>query len=241
MSDLVKFQFHGDDLQVIPEAGDAWVVVKRVCEALGVSDIRQWRKLKENPAATTAMMAVVAEDGRNREMFCISVRSLPLWLATIHPSKVSDATRAKLIAYQREAAEVLAEHFLGKRTHDDPRVDAHLAAMADRLAQLEAATSSNGMITGLQQDHIKTKVELLARQKHFLGHEKSVKAASTKIQNMIRSIASWGGTGELRRFMPSTSYPRVCAALHAIGVELDRELRRRRAAAVEAAQRDLFN
>jgi hypothetical protein len=34
------------------------------------------------------MIVTVAEDGKRREVACLDVRTLPLWLATIHPSKV---------------------------------------------------------------------------------------------------------------------------------------------------------
>lgn len=237
MSDLVKFSFQGDELDVIPEAGDAWIAVRRICEVLGVDESRQRRKLAANPAASTALVSAIAEDGAAREMFCVSVRSLPLWLATIHPGRVREDVREKLVAYQRQAGEVLAEHFLGPRARALPSIDTRLALLADEVAQLRGLAATAGLITGLQQDHIKTRVDLLAHKKHALGHERSVPAARTKIQNMLRTAAGWGGTGELRRFMPATSYPHVCAALHALEVELDRETRRRRLATAERPDR----
>ena len=39
--------------------------------------------------ATTAFNAVVGADGKNREMFMLHLDSLPMWLATIEPSRVS--------------------------------------------------------------------------------------------------------------------------------------------------------
>lgn len=114
---LVKFKFHGDDLDVVPGAGEAYVGIRRVCEALGVNFAGQLVKLREDPAVGVEMISTPTEGGAQTTA-CINLRSLPLWLATIHPSKVKPEAREKLIAYRREAADVLADHFLGKRQQD---------------------------------------------------------------------------------------------------------------------------
>jgi hypothetical protein len=76
-------------------------------------------KLRAKAWATTTLKVAVAEDGRSREMFALHIDSVPMWLATIEPSRVSEATRAKLSRYQCEAARVLAAHFL-PRTQPPP-------------------------------------------------------------------------------------------------------------------------
>ncbi len=195
MSDLVQFQFHGDEIDVIPEEGEAWISVRRVCESLGIAFSPQRTKLaNDDSISKTLIVTQVEDDDQSREIFCISVRSLPLWLATIHPSKVSDAAREKLVAYKREAAEVLADHFLGRRARHD-NLDGGVALLRDEVAQLRAGLASAGMITGLQQDHIRTKVALFAHRKVALGQEATVKAASARIQNMIHAAAGWGQDG----------------------------------------------
>ena len=67
------------------------MVVKRVGEALGVTEQGQGVKLKGKPWATTTMIVAVAEDGKSRETFCLSLDSLPMWLATIEPARVKPA------------------------------------------------------------------------------------------------------------------------------------------------------
>jgi prophage antirepressor-like protein len=56
MSDLVRFQFHGDDLQVIPEDGEVWVVIKRFCDALGIDARSQRAKLQSDPSICGAII-----------------------------------------------------------------------------------------------------------------------------------------------------------------------------------------
>ncbi len=109
---LAKVPFHGDTLEA---TGDGeWAVVKRLCENLGVAPQSQSAKLKKKAWATTTMIVAVAEDGKSREVFCVHRDSLAMWLATIEPSKVRPEIREKLLAYQKEAADVLAAHFSGR-------------------------------------------------------------------------------------------------------------------------------
>lgn len=123
-SELVPF--HGGHIEAVrDESSKVHVVVKRVCEALGVDQAGQLRKLKSSPWATVDMMSTVAEDGKLRETACVDLDTLPMWLATINPRKVTEDTRKLLEAYQREAAAVLRDHFFGR-----PRDRAEVSQMA---------------------------------------------------------------------------------------------------------------
>src|SRR5690606_41519734 len=88
MSEIVKVQFHGDTIEAIPRDGTAWVVVRPVCDALGIDYSTQVAKLKTKAWATVGLIPMVANDGKNRELFCLDLDSLPMWLATIEPSWV---------------------------------------------------------------------------------------------------------------------------------------------------------
>jgi hypothetical protein len=136
-----RFPFDGDELDVVPGEGQAHVVIKRVCEALGVAFQRQLVKLRSDPAAVITMMVTTGPDGKTYRTACIDLRALPLWLAGIHLSKVKPAVRPKLLRYKRECADVLADHFLGKRrTMPEP---APVTATVDdaRLRLLEERTN----------------------------------------------------------------------------------------------------
>ena len=120
MSALVRIPFHGDHLEAVGAEDGPWVPVRRVCGALALDPDSQRQKLAEKEWATTVLKTVVAEDGKNRELFCIHLDALPMWLATIEASRVAPEARPKLIAYQREAARVLRDHFFGPRTGPAP-------------------------------------------------------------------------------------------------------------------------
>jgi len=110
---LVTYNFDGDPLDVVTEKTDAHVVIRRVCEALGINTSSQIQRLKKDPATCVVIITMqLPGDTQKRDLACIGLRALPLWLAKVHPSKVRPELRAKLIRYQREAAEVLADHCL---------------------------------------------------------------------------------------------------------------------------------
>jgi hypothetical protein len=135
-ANIVPFAFDGDELHVVPGEGRAYVVVRAICEVLGVDFSSQLRKLKRDPSVCVAMFTTqMPDDDQRRETACLDVRSLPLWLAGIHPSKAKPAVREKLIRYKREAAEVLADHFLGRRA---PAPSARALTLDDLDARVRA-------------------------------------------------------------------------------------------------------
>jgi hypothetical protein len=119
---IVKVPFHGDELLAARDERGVWVPIKRVCEALGIDNAAQQIKLKGKAWATVAIIPTVADDGKDRELFCIHVDSLPMWLATIETAKVKPTARKKLERYQCEAAKALADHFV-RQSANDHRVE----------------------------------------------------------------------------------------------------------------------
>lgn len=116
MSAIIKYDFRGDSLDVVRLGdGDIAIPLRRLCDLLGVDVDTQAKKLRASSWATTVIMPVVAEDGKLRDVLCIHRRSIALWAASINANKVAPDLRPKLVAYQIECADILADHFLGKR------------------------------------------------------------------------------------------------------------------------------
>lgn len=114
-SNVVHVDFRGDSLDVVRDGQGVWVSVRRVCESLGLGYGSQLQRLKSRPWATMTIIVTVAADGKSRETSCLHLDSLPMWLATIEPSRVSPETREKLAVYQKECAQVLRDHFFGRQ------------------------------------------------------------------------------------------------------------------------------
>jgi hypothetical protein len=134
---IVKVQFDGDEIEAIPKDGRAWVVVRRVCEALGIDENGQRRKLQTCPWATTVLMSAVAKDGKIREVFALDLDRVPMWLASINSGKVRPELREKLVRYQCECTRVLRDHFFGKQETPAPVIDQDrlVDVLTDRIAE----------------------------------------------------------------------------------------------------------
>lgn len=135
MADIVKVQFHGDELEAVQAQGTAWVAIRRICEALGLAYAAQLAKLKTKPWAVISLRDTTGPDGKVYETACLDLDSLPMWLATIDVRRVAPEVRPKLERYQVECARVLREHFFGNY---EP-----IAELAARVEELEAMVAQS--------------------------------------------------------------------------------------------------
>lgn len=111
MSTIVRVPFHGDEILTVDHAGKPHVILKPAFEAIGLDAARQIAKVQGQPWATTAVTAVVAADGKVRDMVTADVRTFLMALATIPASRVASRVRAKLVAYQSETADVIEQYW----------------------------------------------------------------------------------------------------------------------------------
>lgn len=165
---LLQVAFHGDTIDCVRNNDeDAFVVIRKVCENLGVNYATQFRKLQNASWATIVMMTTVGNDGKSREMACLRIDSLPMWLAGINPKKVKDAfLKRKLELYQAEAAQVLWRHF----SHQGIGSEAILAKL-DRIGDLLEARQDEAF-TQLRQE----------MDRRFEAHERAIE---TRLQEQL--------------------------------------------------------
>ena len=106
--------FAGGELEALRGGASGYLSIKSACETLGIDPQAQQRRLERSPWASTAMMAVVAADGKHRDMFCLRIEKVGMWLATIETSRIADpAARAKIELWQCEASDVLDRWWRG--------------------------------------------------------------------------------------------------------------------------------
>lgn len=119
-TELTTIPFHGDQLLVTEIDGKPFVVLKRALENIGLDYKNQHEKLQSFPWATVVLTRTVGADGKLRSMTVVDVRTFLMLLATIHPSKVSEHVRPKLIDYQLEVSRVIEDHFTGRHRATEP-------------------------------------------------------------------------------------------------------------------------
>lgn len=134
--ELIKIDFHGDELQVFEQDNKVWVVLKRCCESIGIAYEGQRQRLcdkERSPWACTCLMQVHDASGRQQEAYLIDLDSLPMWLATISPKRVKVEIRTKLALYQAECAKVLRDHFFGKSSSQEASLATLLVKLTETL------------------------------------------------------------------------------------------------------------
>lgn len=111
MSNIQTINFNNQKLLTVEKDGTKYVAVKPICENLGIDWDSQRVKIKSNPIlnSTTAIITVVAEDGKLREMVCLPIDMINGWLFTINLNKVSEEIRPVVFYYQKECYRALFE------------------------------------------------------------------------------------------------------------------------------------
>lgn len=220
MSNIVEVQFQGDRIQATREGEQVWVVVKRVCEALGIEHSAQVTKLKTRLWATMSTIDTVGADGRSRAILCLDLDSLPMWLATIEVSRVRPEARDKLIAYQRECARVLRDHFFGRHVDNPSSLAPILGQIATALTQLVQRQDnfdarlvalegrSGAAIQRYEAASIKRRITAAARRSVRLGqHGGKWRRAQLVLQSRVQRAANWTGAGSSWDRLPAAYYP----------------------------------
>jgi len=126
----VVMPFDNSVVEVIRnENGEPFVVVKSVCDSIGVAHWKQTDRLKANPTFKGSTY-VVPSAGGPQETYCLPLNQLNLWLGSINPMRTKEPVRSNLITYQRECAEILYRHFM-------PRGELDLQPLMDRFDMLD--------------------------------------------------------------------------------------------------------
>ena len=137
--------FYGEDIIAIQELdpNETYVPIVALCSKLGLERGPQERRVRAHSvlAAGARVLPVELDDGRTAPALCLRVDLLPLWLAGLDASKVSDAARARLELFQRESASVLwqanrpqgygpEDELLPPRHEQNPAEQSYVAALA---------------------------------------------------------------------------------------------------------------
>jgi hypothetical protein len=109
-SDVIKFYFHGDELDIVARDGKPLIAFKPACARIGVAYSPQLAKLKQEEWAAMMMIVTPTKSGA-QEMVYVTLRTFVVWLAGLHPSKVKPELREKVTLYRKECADALEAYF----------------------------------------------------------------------------------------------------------------------------------
>jgi len=238
---IVKFDFYGDELDVVvTRDGDHLVVLARLCERLGVRDVKsQIDKLRALPWSRWGIIPARDAGGRTQALFCLDIRSVAGWLFTLNAGKMRHELSGKLATYQRDCAEVLADHFIGKRGASAAEVDklssrvqalteerdsARLQCMAaDRQLRL-VLTSQRSTICDAEFAQLRGILAEVVDLWLALGRGETARAALQLVKH--RAIPGAFGKGFRLRLLPRDQVPGVLRALEMLRSDAEAEAKR---------------
>lgn len=183
--------FYEDELTavLVDEEGrgrTVYVPIRPICDLMGVTWQGQLSRIKRDPVMSAVMMSVnitftdIEESStrpRTSEMVCLPLKFLPGWLFGIQASRVKPEFRDKIILYQRECYDVLAEAFKEGRLTSDP-------AFSELLQTDSPAVQAYKMIMAMAE---------MARQQIILesridDHERRLEVIETTMSDTGRFI-----------------------------------------------------
>lgn len=109
-------QFQGGTLDALRQDGHGWLVLKPVCETLGIDARGQQQRLERQVWATGCMTqaVVVAADGKRRKLACLRIDRVAMWLATLDAQRIKNpAARARVEIFQCQASDALDKWWRG--------------------------------------------------------------------------------------------------------------------------------
>jgi len=112
--EIVKFQ----DAKIpciVQEDKKIYVVIKPICDAIGVNHESTIRSLKNHPVlrAEHTVLCVQVDGKQRREYTVLPIQFISGWLFSININKVKQDAKPKLFVYQRKCFDVLNDHFFG--------------------------------------------------------------------------------------------------------------------------------
>jgi hypothetical protein len=110
-------EFYDDEITaVVLEDGEVFVPIRPICDYLGVSWSGQRERLQRDAVLSKYARGVrvtrpPGKGGGSQEMTALPLDYLNGWLFGINANRVKDEVRARLVRYQEECYQVLADHF----------------------------------------------------------------------------------------------------------------------------------
>lgn len=137
---IKEVNFCGDNLLLAKYDGKVYVAISYVCHGIGLTKgqtDRQVKKIQEDVVLKNSIKNLnVKNDAQNRNVFCIELEYLPLWLAKINANIIEDEyVQEKLIAYQIQAKDVLAKVFIDNKQFQIPQTYSEALRLASVFAE----------------------------------------------------------------------------------------------------------
>ncbi len=195
-----SFEFHGDTVTVVTNDRGSWAVLGQLCRNLTLDPEAQRQALSRkswSQGRTCITQVRLPEDDRARQHFLIHERIVPMWLANITTSRITDeAKRDKVERAQVELADALYNFVSGRPSAPVPRPEmtklealraaleseeGRLAAEA-RVKELEAPAAAWNVLADASGDYS------LRDAAHILNRDPGISTGQHRLMKFIREL-----------------------------------------------------
>ena len=188
-TEIVKFEFHEDTLDIVDPKARPAVVIRTITDALGLDYSAQLKRTKRLSWARKGVaMMTIPTAGGPQEVATLDIRKVPMLLATIDAGRCKPSIRAKVELYQEEAAEALADRFLGRRGESIERVKLLEENVRELMRRI--ADRPNGLLGPGAKD-LRARIASVGKRRSLLGDPNS---AGTAFDNEVRMVVGYPRT-----------------------------------------------
>lgn len=106
-------EFHGDTLETLLVGEEPSVVLKPICEGIGLDWRGQINRIKRDEvlSSVVAVTTTTGADGKSYQMLTLPLKMLNGWLFGISANRLKPELKAKLTEYRRECFDALANYW----------------------------------------------------------------------------------------------------------------------------------
>ncbi len=165
--------------------GDIYVPIRPICDNLGVALAGQRERIIRDPVLSEEMTSVsVTLTQQAREMLCLPLKFIPGWLFGISASRVKPELRERVVRYQRECYDVLAEAFVSGRLTADPSFDDLLASDTPAAQAYKIAEA----IMRMARQQLMLEAQLSTHTTQLANHEQRLEELESTLGDPGRNI-----------------------------------------------------
>ena len=226
-SDHVKpFRFDGDNLILVEKDRQWYVSVTAICLALGIDSKNQREKLNGDPQYDSGLITSTDAGGAKRELFCLNIDDVEVWLLSINSNKVRPDVAPKLLAYQKELKTAL-NNYTRKGIAINPRLVPPETDI-DKLTALVKAQIEYGMIQNEKIDRLFGTNAKLLEDKQAIQSDFAF--AVNKAETVVEELATQVSKADAERHQAEEARREAeAAAIEAIAAEARAALQARQA------------
>ena len=167
-----------------------YVPVRPICDALGINWAGQRQRINRDPVLADELKPCVVvthtqgQPDQRRDVMCLPLKFIPGWLFGINANRVKSELRDKIIRYQRECHDVLAEAFMEGRLTADASFDELLQSDSEAV---EAYKMLQAMVK-LARNQIMIEARLDAYDGRFSDHETRIETIEATLGDTDRAV-----------------------------------------------------